>query len=196
MPHHVCVCIRCRFFPFTHQLAIDLSATCIKGIITFFCVLKHHSTLLLLLLLPWRASLSLVSACVSFGLESRGTKGRGSRTDGTRGFLWWCTVGERRRAASWHGRGGGDDELDVNKLSLPAQHEPPLQTTKTTKTTTWQAWCDKQQPNRRALCCTHRGEAHTAGQTEPRMKTRTYTCSSRWWEVKGGAAKVSCPLPG
>lgn len=39
-----------------------------------------------------------------------------------RGSPWRCTAGERGRATSWHERGGGDDEIDVNKLSLPTQH--------------------------------------------------------------------------
>lgn len=48
--------------------------------------------------------------------------GRGRRADGCVGFPWRCTVGEQARAASWLERKGGDDEQDINKLSMPTQH--------------------------------------------------------------------------
>lgn len=121
----------CRFFLSSLHAHWSL-CTCIKGIISFFGLLKQHcllpfpsSSSSLSCLLPSLSHVSMGAACVlsiSFGFECRGMKGRGSHTDGCVGFLWWCTVGEQGRAASWHERGGGDDELDVNKLSLPTQH--------------------------------------------------------------------------
>lgn len=56
-----------------------------------------------------------------FGWCAEGWRG-GAAVQMECGFLWWCIVGEQERAASWHKRGGGHDELDVNKLSLPTQH--------------------------------------------------------------------------
>lgn len=69
-------------------------------------------------------------------------------------FLWWCSVGEQDRAASWHERGGGDDELDVNKLSLRTQHIAHPNKKKL---------CAKQQPNMQTLS-THREEVRITSQ--------------------------------
>ncbi len=96
-------------------------------------------------------------------------KGAGQPYRWMRGFLWWCTVGEWGRAASWHERGGGDDELDVNKLSLPTQHS---------------AHCNKQKQQRhppdKPGVINNQTAVHSVPPTEVRYKPQVRLGRVKW----------------
>lgn len=125
-----CVSIWKQVSPFSHHTHFHwFLCTCIKGISSFFVCLKPtmppppppptcHASFPVYLPSP---PVLYVLWASDLGWCAGGWRG-GAAIQMERRFLWWCTVGEREGAASWHERGGGDDELDVNKLSLPTQH--------------------------------------------------------------------------
>lgn len=142
--------------------------TCIKGISSTLCSPPppcHASSLSC----HYQCCMCILS--VSFGLVCMGDEGAGRSYRWMRGFLWWCSVGERRRAASWHERGGGgDDELDINKLSLQTQQS---------------THCNKQKEKRQTsdkpgVTNNNQTSVHSVSPTEERCKPQVRLGQVKW----------------